>query len=201
MADYRITTEQGIGKIATLAKQEVLDIIIKALTAEYGEEWVRMARVGTSSSMKNVLAVRVGELVDEDGFPHDLCTTVEITTKSHKAKTVKGKTTDPFDFVEATEEYEDYLTEKATKQAEAKAKKAKGSKTKQEKDEEKAKKTAELNEARAKVEAKQKAEAEAKRYRVEVNGETVAENLTMDEAKAKRDELANSGEVKIFEQR
>lgn len=205
MADYRITAEQGIGKISALAKQEVLDTIIEALTTRYGEEWVKMARVGTASSMKNVLAVRVGTLTDEDNFPHDFCTTIEVTTKSHKAKTIKGKTTDPFDFAEATEEYDNYLTEKATKQAEAEAKKAerkaKGSKTKQEKDAEKAEKTAELNEASAKAMAKQKAKAEAKRYRVEVNGETVAENLTMDEAKAKRDELADSGETKIFEQR
>lgn len=205
MADYRITAEQGIGKISTLAKQEVLDTIIEALTARYGEEWVKMARVGTASSMKNVLAVRVGTLTDEDNFPHDFCTTVEVTTKSHKTKTIKGKTIDPFDFAEATEEYDNYLTEKTTKQAEAEAKKAerkaKGSKTKQEKEAEKAKKTAELNEASAKAKAKQKTEAKAKRYRVEANGEIVAENLTMEEAKAKRNELADSGEVKIFEQR
>lgn len=205
MADYRITAEQGIGKISALAKQEVLETIIEALTAKYGEEWVKMARVGTASSMKNVLAVRVGTLTDEDNFTHDLCTTIEVTTKSHKAKTIKGKTIDPFDFTEATEEYDGYLTEKATKQAEAEAKKAernaKGSKTKKEKEAEKAKKTAELDETSARVKAKQKAEAEAKRYRVEVNGETVAENLTMDEAKAKRNGLADSGEVKIFEQR
>lgn len=205
MADYRITAEQGIGKISALAKQEVLETIIEALTAKYGEEWVKMARVGTASSMKNVLAVRVGTLTDEDNFFHDLCTTIEVTTKSHKAKTIKGKTIDPFDFTEATEEYDGYLTEKAIKQAEAEAKKAerkaRGSKTKKEKEAEKARKTAELDETSARVEAKQKAEAEAKRYRVEVNGETAAENLTMDEAKAKRNELADSGEVKIFEQR
>lgn len=205
MADYRITAEQGIGKISALAKQEVLETIIEALTAKYGEEWVKMARVGTASSMKNVLAVRVGTLTDEDNFFHDLCTTIEVTTKSHKAKTIKGKTIDPFDFTEATEEYDGYLTEKAIKQAEAEAKKAerkaRGSKTKKEKEAEKAKKTAELDEISARVEAKQKAEAEAKKYRVEVNGETVAENLAMDEAKAKRDELADSGEIKIFEQR
>lgn len=205
MADYRITAEQGIGKISALAKQEVLETIIEALTAKYGEEWVKMARVGTASSMKNVLAVRVGTLTDEDNFFHDLCTTIEVTTKSHKAKTIKGKTIDPFDFTEATEEYDGYLTEKAIKQAEAEAKKAerkaRGSKTKKEKEAEKAKKTAELDKISARVEAKQKAEAEAKKYRVEVNGETVAENLAMDEAKAKRDELADSGEIKIFEQR
>lgn len=205
MADYRITAEQGIGKISALARQEVLDTIIEALTAKYGEEWVKMARIGTASSMKNVLAVRVGTLTDEDNFPHDYCTTVEVTTKSYKAKTIKGKTIEPFDFSEATEEYDSYLTKKATEQAEAEAKraerKAKGSKTKQEKEAEKAKKTTELNEATARVEARHRAEAEAKRYRVEVDGETVAENLTMEEAKAKRDELADSGEVKIFEQR
>ena len=204
MTNYTITKENGITKISASAKTEVSTIVTEALITAYGEENVAIVRTG-GSSPSNVLAVRIGALTDESGFEHDLCVTLDATVKSYKEKVTKRYTVEAFDFDACREAYEDYLTDKATKKAEAEAKKAeckaKGSKSRAEKDAEKAKKSAELDEASARVEAKRKAEAEAKRYKVDINGETVAQNLTMEEAKAKRDELGNDGKAKIFEQK
>lgn len=206
MANYKVTKEYGFTKISADVKAGMYDTIIPALKAQYGEENVAWGRVGlNTSSPKNVLLIRAGVLTDEEGYEHDLISSLDGTVKSYKEKKTSKYTVPVVDFDEAVQAYQDYLTEKATKQAEAEAKKAErktnGSKTKQEKEAEKAKKAAELDEASARVKAKQKAEAETKRYKVEVDGEVVAENLTMAEATAKRDELADSGEVKIFEQR
>ena len=204
MTNYTITKENGITKISASAKSEVSTIVTEALITVYGAENVAIVRTG-GSSPSNVLAVRVGTLTDESGFDHDLCVTLDATVKSYKEKVTKRYTVEAFDFDACREAYEDYLTDKATKKAEAEAKKAeckaKGSKSRAEKDAEKAKKSAELDEASARVEAKRKAEAEAKRYRVDINGETVTQNLTMEEAKAIRDELGNYGKAKIFEQK
>ena len=202
MTNYTITKENGITKISASAKTEVSTIVTEALITAYGAENVAIVRTG-GSSPSNVLAVRVGTLTDESGFEHDICVTLDATVKSYKEKVTKRYTVEAFDFDACREAYEDYLTDKATKKAEAKKAecKAKGSKSRAEKDAEKAKKSAELDEASARVEAKRKAEAEAKRYKVDINGETVAQNLTMEEAKAKRDELSNDGKAKIFEQK
>ena len=204
MTNYTITKENGITKISASAKSEVNEVITKALADAFGSENVATVRTGGSSPV-NCLAIRVGTITDESGFEHDLCVTVDTTVKSYKDRVTKRYTVEAFDFETAIVCYEDYLTDKATKKAEAEAKKAeckaKGSKSRAEKDAEKAKKSAELDEASARVEAKRKAEAEAKRYRVDINGETVAQNLTMEEAKAKRDELGSDGKAKIFEQK
>ena len=202
MTNYTITKENGITKISASVKTEVSTIVTEALITAYGAENVAIVRTG-GSSPSNVLAVRVGTLTDESGFEHDICVTLDATVKSYKEKVTKRYTVEAFDFDACREAYEDYLTDKATKKAEAKKAecKAKGSKSRAEKDAEKAKKSAELDEASARVEAKRKAEAEAKRYKVDINGETVAQNLTMEEAKAKRDELGSDGKAKIFEQK
>lgn len=204
MTNYTITKDNGITKISASAKSEVNEVITKALADAFGSENVAMIRTSGGSPV-NCLAVRVGTLTDESGFEHDLCVTLDATVKNYKEKVTKRYTVEAFDFDACREAYEDYLTDKATKKAEAEAKKAeckaKDSKSRAEKDAEKAKKSAELDEASARVEAKRKAEAEAKRYRVDINGETVAQNLTMEEAKAKRDELGSDGKAKIFEQK
>ena len=197
MTNYTITKENGITKISASAKTEVSTIVTEALITAYGAENVAIVRTG-GSSPSNVLAVRVGTLTDESGFEHDICVTLDATVKSYKERVTKRYTVEAFDFDSCREAYEDYLTDKATKKAEGKTK---GSKSRAEKDVEKAKKSAELDEASARVEAKRKAEAEAKRYKVDINGETVAQNLTMEEAKAKRDELGSDGKAKIFEQK
>ena len=132
MTNYTITKENGITKISASAKTEVSTIVTEALITAYGAENVAIVRTG-GSSPSNVLAVRVGALTDESGFEHDLCVTLDATVKNYKEKVTKRYTVEAFDFDACREAYEDYLTDKATKKAEAEAKKAeckaKGSKS------------------------------------------------------------------------
>ncbi len=161
MANYTITKENGITRISASAKAEVSTIITEALTTAYGAENVAMVRTG-GSSPSNVLAVRVGTLTDESGFEHDLCVTLDATVKSYKERVTKRYTVEAFDFDACREAYDDYLTEKATKQAEAAAKKAErkanGKKTKSEKQAEIDARAKELDEIAKKVKERQKAE-------------------------------------------
>ena len=121
MANYTITKENGITRISASAKSEVNEVITKALADAFGSENVAMVRTGGSSPV-NCLAIRVGTLTDESGFEHDLCVTVDTTVKSYKDRVTKRYTVEAFDFETAVACYENYLTEKATKQAEAAAK-------------------------------------------------------------------------------
>jgi hypothetical protein len=161
MANYTITKENGITKISASAKSEVNEVITKALIDAFGSENVAMVRTGGSSPV-NCLAIRVGTLTDESGFEHDLCVTVDTTVKSYKDRVTKRYTVEAFDFETAVACYEDYLTEKATKKAEADAKKAerkaKGNKTKSEKQAEMESRAKELDEVAKRVKAKQEAE-------------------------------------------
>lgn len=161
MANYTITKENGITKISASAKSEVNEVITKALADAFGSENVATVRTGGSSPV-NCLAIRVGTITDESGFEHDLCVTVDTTVKSYKDKVTKRYTVEAFDFETAVACYEDYLTEKATKQAEAEAKKAErkanGNKTKSEKQAEIDARAKELDEVAKRVKAKQEAE-------------------------------------------
>lgn len=161
MTNYTITKENGITKISASAKSEVNEVITKALADAFGSENVAMARTGGSSPV-NCLAIRVGTLTDESGFEHDLCVTVDTTVKSYKERATKRYTVEAFDFETAVVCYEDYLTEKATKKAEADAKKgrtqSKGSKTKSERQAEIDARAKELDEVAKRVKAKQEAE-------------------------------------------
>ena len=169
---FKITSENTITKISESVKNDILNAIIPNLTSNYSEDNVKIART-TGSSPKNVLAVRVGTLVDEANFEHDYCVTIDVTVKSHKEKKTKNGTIYPFDFEEAVQNYEDYLTEKATKKAEAEAKKAErkasGSKTKAEKAKALAEREAELNEVAEKVKANQKAKIEEQVAKAKAN--------------------------------
>jgi hypothetical protein len=174
MANYTITKENGITKISASAKSEVNEVITKALTDAFGSENVAMVRTGGSSPV-NCLAIRVGTLTDESGFEHDLCVTVDTTVKSYKDRVTKRYTVEAFDFETAVACYEDYLTEKATKQAESEARKAerkaKGNKTKSEKQAEIAARAKELDEVAARVKAKQEAELAEKVARARAKAE------------------------------
>ena len=161
MANYTITKDNGITKISASAKSEVNEVITKALADAFGSENVAMVRTGGSSPV-NCLAIRVGTLTDESGFEHDLCVTVDTTVKSYKDRVTKRYTVEAFDFETAVACYENYLAEKAAKQAEAAAKKAErkanGNKTKFEKQAEIDARAKELDEIAKKVKEKQKAE-------------------------------------------
>ena len=109
-----------------------------------------MVRYG--STPKNELAFIVGS-IEDDGFEYDVVATVNPTVKDWKEKKTKSRTTDAFDFEQYKADYDNYLTEKATKQAESKARRN----VKSEKEQEKAERKAELEQAIQRADEKSKA--------------------------------------------
>ena len=123
MNTFTVTKDFGITKVSAKAKADVNGIIMDALVAAYGQENVKMVRMG-SSTETNAIGVRVGELI-EDGFSYELCLTVESTVKSHKDKVTKRYTVEAFDFDSATEKYEKYVDEKIERERDKAEKKTK----------------------------------------------------------------------------
>lgn len=145
MATYVLDKDTTATKIKNEAKASVIEVITAALKAEYGEDNVFWVRTGKDKSMKNELAVIVGT-ADVKGEEKPICVTVTGTAKDFTERVGAKKTYETFDFEAARQTYEDYLDEKAEKEAEAAAKKA----AKIEKD----------NAARAKKKAEAAAKAE-----------------------------------------
>ena len=123
MNTFTVTKDFGITKISAKAKADVNRIIMNALAEAYGEDNVKMVRVG-SSTETNSIGVRVGELID-GGFSYELCLTVDSTVKSHKDKVTKRYTVEAFDFDSAVAKYENYIEEKTEREREKAEKKTK----------------------------------------------------------------------------
>ena len=123
MNTFTVTKDFGITKVSAKAKADVNGIIMDALVNAYGQENVKMVRMG-SSTETNAIGVRVGELI-EDGFSYELCLTVESTVKSHKDKVTKRYTVEAFDFDSAAEKYEKYVDEKIERERDKAEKKTK----------------------------------------------------------------------------
>lgn len=123
MNTFTVTKDFGITKISAKAKADVNQIIMNALAEAYGEDNVKMVRVG-SSTETNSIGVRIGELI-EDGFSYELCLTVDSTVKSHKDKVTKRYTVEAFDFDSAVAKYEKYVDEKIERERDKAEKKTK----------------------------------------------------------------------------
>ena len=177
MANYTITKDMTATKVKNNVKIDLFNEFEIFLKEKYGDENVAMVRYG--STPKNELAFIVGS-VDEEGFEYDVVATINPTVKDWKEKKTKSRTTEAFDFEQYKEDYDNYLTEKATKQAESKAKKG-INKSKAEKEKELAEKKAELEKIqRAVIEKQKKALAEkvakAKAKAEENTNESTEEN-------------------------
>ena len=140
MATFKVTKEMTATKIKNTIKATLLDEFEQFLIQKYGENAVGMVRYG--STPKNELGFIVGS-IDDDGFMYDVVATVNPTVKDWKEKKTKSRTTEAFDFEQYKADYDNYLTEKATKQAESKARKN----IKSAKEQEKAERRAEVEAA------------------------------------------------------
>ena len=137
MATFKVTKEMTATKIKSAIKTTLLNEFEQFLIQKYGDSAVGMVRYG--STPKNELAFIVGS-IEDDGFEYDVVATVNPTVKDWKEKKTKSRTTDAFDFEQYKADYDDYLTEKATKQAESKARRN----VKSEKEQAKAERRAEV---------------------------------------------------------
>ena len=126
MMNFVETKDHSSTKIKAEAKGWATETVIAALAEILGDENVGMVRTGTDTSQKNEIGAVIGT-VEVDGTEVPIAVTINIAAKpyTNAPATAKRQYT-AFDFAEARQAYEDYLTDKETKaaeKAEAKAKK------------------------------------------------------------------------------
>ena len=124
MMNFTMSKDNSIAKIKAEAKVSVTDMLLEKLSEIFGAENVGMVRVGNSTSKSNEIGVRLGT-VTEGSETYDICATVNATAKEFVDRKTSKKTYTAFDFDAARQEYEDYLDDKAAKESEKAAAKAK----------------------------------------------------------------------------
>ena len=133
----QITKENTVTKVKADKKAEVTEKIMAFLTSEYGEDSVAMIRTGNTSKTNEI-----GFIVDTaevEGETNPIVVTLNPTVKEFANRKTDKKQYVAFDFASAKAEYETYVADKATKDAE----KAKAKAEKVAKDEAKRKEKAE----------------------------------------------------------
>ena len=111
-----ITKENTITKVKADKKTEVIEKITGFLAGEYGEDAVAMVRTGNTSKT-NEIAVIV-DTAEVEGETNPIVVTINPTVKEFANRKTDKKTYTAFDFAAAKAEYETYVAEKATKDAE-----------------------------------------------------------------------------------
>ena len=133
----QITKENTVTKVKADKKAEVTEKIMAFLIGEYGEDAVAMIRTGNTSKTNEI-----GFIVDTavvEGETNPIVVTRNPTGKELAERKTDKKQYVAFDFAGAKAEYETYVADKATKDAE----KAKAKAEKVAKDEAKRKEKAE----------------------------------------------------------
>ena len=114
------------------ARADVMAVIVKALREAYGED--NVAKVGS-----NEHGVIVGQVIDKDGFPQDVVTTLKPTVKEWESRKTDKREYEKYVLADKAQEYEIETKEKEEKKA----------KEKKEREEKKAKDKAEREKAKA----------------------------------------------------
>lgn len=121
MANFNVNADFTVSKVKTEVKASAMDFIFDALVEKYGEDNVAWVRTGNTSKTNEIACV-VGD-AEVDGETYPVCFTVNASAKDFIDRKTDKKTFAAFDFVAAKEAYNDYVVEKADKEAtKAKAK-------------------------------------------------------------------------------
>lgn len=119
---FTIDKDNTITKVKAEVKATITEFLIECLKEKYGADNVHMVRTGNTSKTNEIAAI-VDEATGEDGEVNSVVITLSPTVKEFANHTSdKGKVFEPFDFAAASDEYDNYLTEKAEKAEAAKAK-------------------------------------------------------------------------------
>ena len=119
------------------ARADVMDVIVNALKAEYGND--NVAKVGS-----NEYGVIVGQVTDKDGFPQDVVTTIKPTVKEWEDRKTDKREYEKYILSDVAKAYEIETREKEEKkEQERKAKEEKKAKDKAEREKAKAEKSEE----------------------------------------------------------
>lgn len=121
---YTVDKVNTITKVKADVKATISEFLVAALREKFGDDSVKMVRTGKSTKT-NEICVVVDEVTNEDGTVEKVCVTLNPSVKEFTNRTSeKGKVYIPFDFDAAAQEFDEYLSDKEIKAAEAKAKKA-----------------------------------------------------------------------------
>lgn len=128
---FTIDKDNTIAKVKAEVKTTITEFLIESLKEKYGTDNVHMVRTGNTSKTNEIAAI-IDEVTCEDGEVNSVVITLNPVVKEFANHTSdKGKVYEPFDFAAASNEYDNYLTEKAEKaEAAAKAKAEKAAKDK-----------------------------------------------------------------------
>lgn len=133
---FTISKDNTITKVKADVKTTITEFLIECLEQKYGKDNVHMVRTGNTSKANEIAAI-VDEATGEDGEVNSVVITLNPTVKEFANHTSdKGKVYEPFDFAAASNEYDNYIEEKAAKaEKAAKDKAEKTAKAKKEKQE------------------------------------------------------------------
>ena len=125
MANYVEDRNNSITKVKASIKKDVMDYIIECLVSKYGEDNCSYVRNGNGQSKTKEFAVRCGT-VDANGEEYEAVVCINASAKDYREHTSdKGKVYSPYEFNVMREEFEIYLEERKTKEADSKSKKEK----------------------------------------------------------------------------
>lgn len=124
MMNFTETKDYTQTKVKADAKAWATEKVLEALVELLGAENVGMVRTGSTSSKKNEIGAVIGNVLTADGeLP--VAVTINISAKPYTDSPASAKRPyKAFDFLEARNDYEVYVDEKLTKEAEKKAAKA-----------------------------------------------------------------------------
>lgn len=124
MMNFTETKDYSSTKVKADAKAWTTEKVLEALVELLGAENVGMVRTGSTSSKKNEIGAVIGNVLTADGeLP--VAVTINISAKPYTDSPASAKRPyKAFDFMEARNDYEVYVDEKLTKEAEKKAAKA-----------------------------------------------------------------------------
>ena len=124
--EYVISRDNSANKISAEVKTLIVNEFLEYLKGKYGEDKAGMVRITSGTSKINLIGVVVGSATDEEGDTYPIVVKISPTVAAFSYKTTDKRTTEPFDFEEARETYDNWVKtneEKATLATEKKAKK------------------------------------------------------------------------------
>lgn len=116
--NYELTKEMTNAKIKAEAKIEITTILMEKLGDLFGTDSVGMVRTGSGKSFTNEIGVVVGK-VNVNGEEVPLTITLNPTVKEFESRSTAKKTYTAFDFAEARQSYEDYMSSRSEKKEKA----------------------------------------------------------------------------------
>lgn len=124
MANYTMNTEMTNAKVKAAAKADMVNLLIETLVEKFGEDAVGMVRtVSPAGAGTNEIGVVVGN-VDKGGETLPLVLTINATVKEFENRSTAKKTYAAYDFASARQCYDNYISDKADKDADKAKKKA-----------------------------------------------------------------------------